>query len=98
MNKLKLIKLDSRYSGFPIWQFMAQSNNTQNRLDFHKGRVWCWEQWGPSKELFYFGHTDKYDNIDCSNNKWCWSTVDRFARIYLRTETEASMFSLSWIV
>lgn len=100
---MKLVKTDARYTGSNEWQYFAYMPRNwpmtldQSKLYFLDWRVWCWNTWGPSKELNAYTHNDLYDDVHCSNPHWCWlSDNDGRRRIYLRTEVEAELFSLRW--
>lgn len=99
--KFKLIKLDRRHAGNALWMYYVERPYTVPYQDamklFYDWREWCWNQWGPSKELYNFPHDDLFDGRHCSNPHWCWLTDNnKRPRIYLRTDEEASMFTLKW--
>ena len=94
----KLTTLDSRYSGYGTWKYQIKSLATvSKRKYFLDWRTWCWESWGPSKELVSYTQDDLYDGVHSSNSHWCWSTDRLHASIYLRSDIEATAFSLKWL-
>lgn len=96
--KFKVKKTDKRHAGHLQWMYFIEStmHNKLIRQHFFQWREWCWDQWGPSKELNRYDHDDLFDGVACSNPKWCWLTDGWRSRIYFRSESEASMFSLRW--
>lgn len=99
--KFKLTKLDRRHTGYLLWQYYVERVYTvpyrEAKRLFFDWREWCWEQWGPSKELNNFEYNDLFDGMHSSNPHWCWlNDSNHRCRIYLRTEQEASMFTLKW--
>ncbi len=101
MQKVKLIKLDRRYAGYPTWKYFIEqpwsATDREAKLLFYRWRTWCWEHWGPSKELQQFDNYDMFDNTDCSNSHWCWlHDQHRRPRLYFKTERDAVDFTLHW--
>lgn len=101
MNDVKIIKLDARYRGSLYWRYCVNrplliKNNTSKTL-FLQWRVWCWDNWGPSKELSEYDHTDLFDGINCSNPRWCWQNDQYSSRIYFKSDREVIDFSLFWL-
>lgn len=101
-GRAKLIKLDKRYAGYPTWKYYVERPYTfpvdHAKHLFYEWREWCWREWGPSKELQEYDNRDLFDGLRSSNPHWCW-LVDRhrIPRIYLRTDEDASAFSLRWL-
>lgn len=94
---MKLVKLDRRHTGHHQWRWFATPDIAGKKYIFFLYREWCWEQWGPSKELNEYGYRDLFDGDYASNPHWCWSIVQRVHyRIYLRGDIEASMFTFKW--
>lgn len=98
---MKLIRLDRRHKGYPDWAYFAHNpiyTPVRERIQlFCAWREWCWQTWGASKELGAFTHYDLFDGEHCSNPHWCWLSDDHGRRrIYLRTDQDASAFSLQW--
>lgn len=102
MKKIKLVKLDKRHTGYSDWLWYVERPNIfpikESKKLFYEWRHWCWDQWGPSKELNEFEVDDLFDGLNSSNNHWCWlNDQHNRSRIYLRTDQDASMFSFRWI-
>jgi hypothetical protein len=62
---------------------------------FFELRQWCWETWGPSREV------DQYDSIEGAwtgdqNHAWSWINDDHRTRLYLHDKEEATHFALKW--
>lgn len=100
-KKLKIKKLDARYRGYPLWKYFVEPSHYTTALEmavmFYEWREWCWEIWGPSKELNEFDHNDLFNGVHCSNNHWCWTNDHIYGkRIYLKGDGEASVFTLRW--
>lgn len=105
------IKLDARYKGYPQWEycinrpertskFFQAGTRYESMQIFFQWRRWCWETWGPSKELSEWldDATTPRTVIapEDHNPHWCWLN-DQFAtRIYLRTDAELTLFLLRW--
>lgn len=104
-------KMDARYKGYPDWQYFIGRPERTSRF-FHtptryasmqiflQWRRWCWETWGPSKEL-----TEWLDDVitprtvvapEDHNLHWCWVNDQYSTRIYLRTDSELTLFLLKW--
>lgn len=110
MSKVIYKKLDKRNSGYPIWKYYINRPRSlfSNRVSlfesnqrFYIWRAWCWETWGPSKELAAWIVDSQHTGIEmpeCQNEHWTWIS-DQYQyinRIYLRSDEELSMFILRW--
>lgn len=110
--KHKLKKLDKRHTGYPDWEFYIQkpynssfynalfSKNVEDdpRIIFQNWRAWCWETWGPSKDLAEYHNDDLFDGVGSSNPHWCWMwDRKRLPRIYFKTSADATLFALKWL-
>jgi hypothetical protein len=96
-------KLDGRHTGVANWKYYTEINYRSMKLEerkklFHDWREWCWNNWGPSKELTDYDHYDLYDNVCSSNAHWCWLNDEHGRRrIYLRSDQDLEAFTLRWI-
>jgi len=65
---------------------------------FYEWRNWCWQTWGPSKELQHWLEDLRNPNqlAVSHNEQWCWQNDEYATRIYLRTDKELSIFLLKW--
>lgn len=89
---MKLTKLDRRMTGYGDFKFMIKLyHNDQDLNKFIDVRNWCWENWGPSCEYFFY---KKLENE--KNPAWCWANYEFENRIYLAGDQEASWFLLKW--
>jgi hypothetical protein len=101
--KIKLKKTDKRMTGWDRFQYYADikpAGFTPGKAKpinkFYELRQWCWETWGPSREVDQF-HTKKegwYD-ADLSTN-WSWINDQYKFRLYLASKDEAALFMLTW--
>jgi hypothetical protein len=93
-----LTKLDKRHTGNKNWRYMVtwdrRTKYPEGRKEFYDWRTWCWETWGPSKEID--GYLDMFDGVHCENAHWCWESTEYRVRIFLRTDIEAELFLLRW--
>lgn len=99
--KIKVKKTDKRHTGhgrFAYYVDIQRDNwqeNTSVKEKFFELRLWCWETWGPGRELDHFAATDKETPID-QNNKWSWINDQYRCRLYLGSLEEAAYFTLKW--
>ena len=84
---MNIIKLDGRYSGCHHWKYLVEFNDTTKMFAV---RNWCWEVWGASCEREYWFKDPN------ANQHWSWSSSDQFRRIYLRTDTDLSIYMLKF--
>lgn len=100
-------KLDKRNTGFGHWTYYINrpSRNSlisypslyESQQIFFAWREWCWQTWGPSKELVDWLEDTRQTTEAVSHNKhWCFQNDQYSTRIYLRTDKELSMFLLRW--
>jgi hypothetical protein len=105
--KIKVRKLDRRFTGHDKWQYFVDFKPSNYLTEdakeyFFAVRVWCWEQWGPSREANRY-HSSKLERspelhpeVKDKNPNWSWIIDDYKFRIYLRSLDEAAMFTLKW--
>lgn len=103
-------KLDRRNTGYGDWAYYINRQPNINiglfnaTQKFYEWRNWCWQTWGPSKELvsWFEDLRNQIQNpnlIAISHNEhWCWQHDQYATRIYLRTDKELSMFLLKWSI
>ena len=96
----KFFKLDGRHTGFRHFAYYIPLKYTIDINDqiFYLYRNWCWETWGPSKELVYWLEDIRHPMIlpVSHNAHWAWQNDEYATRLYLRTEKELSIFLLKW--
>jgi len=87
-------KVDRRMNGHSFFKHMAEFNNSnEDILKFCDVREWCWEQWGPSREYYFWTRTEESRR----NPAYCWLNNDYNNRIYFATDKEAQWFGLRWM-
>lgn len=104
--KIKVKKLDKRFTGHDKWQYYVDFKQTSITEDarewFFAVRVWCWEQWGPSREAgqFYSRRLETNPSVHPEpkdkNLHWAWMNDEYKYRIYLQGNNEAALFTLKW--
>lgn len=99
--KLKIRKTDSRFTGsdkFRYYVKIAPSLNESAMEEFFKLRTWCWETWGPAREVNAPVPKDHIENkfTDDVSENWGWLNDQYRARIYLKDKNEAALFQLKW--
>lgn len=100
-------KLDRRNTGYGNWTYYLNKPRMGNSIifglqesyqKFYEWRNWCWQTWGPSKELQHWLEDLRNPNqlAVSHNEQWCWQNDEYATRIYLRTDKELSIFLLKW--
>lgn len=87
---MNIVKLDNRYSGCRNWKYLV---NCENTIKLVTVRNWCWEVWGASCEREFWQIAPN------ANQHWAWSCNDGndvYRRIYLKTDTELSIYLLQF--
>ena len=83
MSSYKLIKLDRRYNGFGMYDYMIEPNWASLKLDrqaiFLTWREWAWTNFGPGSELEMISHMP-------AKPKWAWMTEFNNLRLYFNDE------------
>jgi hypothetical protein len=96
----KIQKLDKRHTGETSFKYYIQAP-TANSKEYYDIRAWCWETWGPSKELHFWLNDARMswgqpEKVSCQNEHWCWLTDAYHPRLYFRTDKELVLFKLRW--
>ena len=99
--QLQIRKTDSRFTGHDRYQYYVKikpSFNESAMEEFYKLRVWCWETWGPSREVNANKPREYHENIylDDVNMHWSWLNDEWRARLYLAGKDEVAFFKLRW--
>lgn len=102
--KIKIRKTDKRHTGHDKFQYYVDIKSTDwnenSQLMFYKFRMWCWETWGPSRELNDWNVGNKSDQLDQDpgdrNAHWAWINDQYRFRLYLGSKDEAAHFTLKW--
>lgn len=83
MSNYKLTKLDRRYNGFGVYDYMIEPNwgvvSTDRQARFIGWRVWAWSNFGPGCELELVKYMP-------AKPKWAWTTEFNNLRLYLNDE------------
>ena len=93
---MNIIKLDKRYKGSDKWKYLIELFGPAKSSAFHEVRAWCWQTWGPSKELDDWLKDSSSELIH--NEHWCWKNDQYvYRRIYLREDAEFIVAKLRWL-
>ena len=86
---MKIVKLDRRYTGGRQFDYAVEFTHPFKDGElFCDDREWCWQTWGPGREL-------KFVDIN-SKDPWCFMTDNYRTRIYLSDTKEVEWFTLRW--
>ena len=84
MSNYKIIKLDRRYNGFGMYEYMIEPSwadlRTNRQAKFLSWREWLWSMFGPGCELEMIQHMD-------TKPKWAWATEFNNMRLYIDDES-----------
>lgn len=91
-------KTDKRFTGREYFGYYVNLASKTTEPNFHDVRAWCWEQWGPSKELSDWLKDRRFGAAagPCQNPHWCWSNDEYRRRIMFHSQEEAAMFTLTF--
>jgi hypothetical protein len=90
MKTYRVKQLTRQYNGFNHYKWLIQCglrDETQNRLDLADWREFCWQTWGPSRELLWAITRPPVP-------VWAWDTEFRHKRLYLKGDQELTLFEL----
>jgi hypothetical protein len=93
MKSYKVKRLTRQYNGFDHYKWLVECSvpdEIQNRRDLSAWREFCWQTWGPSRELLWALTTVKPVPV------WAWDTEFRHRRLYLKSDTELTLFQLKF--
>lgn len=109
MSNKKFKKIDKRHTAYSYFNFYAEyvfdpwNSKYAGFQQFFIIREWCWQTWGPSKEIqnwiddennrLYNKH---YGELHSQNEYWSWGNEEYKPRIYFRTEKELSLYLMKW--
>lgn len=87
---VKIITLDRRYTGGSEFEYCLEFYRPhKDGEEFCDIRNWCWETFGPGRELkFCQPHI---------NYPWAFITDNHRTRIYLYSDKELSWYKLRWL-
>lgn len=86
---MKITKLDKRHAGGYAFKYCVNFTYKDSQR-YADQRAWCWETWGASTELEFYGRTNP------KNPHWAWICDNHRVRLYLATDREASHYLLRW--
>jgi hypothetical protein len=98
--KITVKKTDRRHNASNLFKYYVNikpspSESFKEVADaFYQARIWCWEQWGPSREVtdWSLGSENAIDK----NEHWAWISDRWRLRLYLKDKDEAMLFTLKW--
>lgn len=99
--KIKVKKTDKRHTAhnkFGYFVDIKMDSYTEREAVYEKFfelRLWCWETWGPSREVDQCSTMKDTEPKD-KNNHWGWINDQYRARLYLTGADEAAYFTLKW--
>lgn len=90
--KYQIKKLTRQYNGHKQYKWLITCDTCdeiQNRQDLSAWREWCWQTWGPSRELIWAITSHPVP-------VWAWDTEFRHKRLYLKSDAELTLFELKF--
>lgn len=98
--QIKIKRTDKRHTAYDKFKYYVEikavrvNERPDVREKFFELRLWCWETWGPSREV------DQY-NIEHpmpadKNVHWGWLNDQYRIRLYLGNHEDAALFTLKW--
>ena len=98
---IKVRKTDKRFNGNTRYKYYVKiypGFYESAMEEFFKLRVWCWETWGPAREVSATSPKDNCQNkyTNDLNDNWSWLNDEYRARIYLKDKNEVALFQLKW--
>ncbi len=98
--KIKVKRTDKRHTAHGRFAYYvdikrddwAERHSVQEK--FYELRIWCWETWGPSREVdrYNLEYKESLDN----NSHWGWLNDQYRSRLYLGSPEDAAFFTLKW--
>ena len=98
--KIKVKKTDKRHTAFDRFGYYVEikRDDWAERFavneKFYELRLWCWETWGPSREVDQYSLD--FENPVDKNNHWSWINDQYRSRLYLANPEDAAYFTLKW--
>ena len=92
MKNYKVKRLTRQYNGHTHFKYVVQPavfDLLATRQQLVEWREWCWNIWGPSRELLW-SITGTPDAV------WAWDTEHNNSRIYLKSDAELVLFELKF--
>jgi hypothetical protein len=94
-------KTDKRHTGNDRFKYYVEVKATTTgeyklmQEKFYELRQWCWETWGPSREIDQYTYFEGNWTED-QNITWSWINDEHRSRLYLGNKEEAAHFALKW--
>ncbi len=86
---MSVVSLDRRFTGGSEFDYCIEFHYPHKDGNlFCDVRSWCWETWGPGRELKFLDPEKKY--------AWAFITDSHRTRIYLRGKQELEWYKLRW--
>jgi hypothetical protein len=86
---MRIIRLDRRYTGANEFKYCIEFAHPHKDGDeFCEVREWCWQTWGPGRELKFLHPYREYI--------WAFFTDTNRTRIYLNGDKELEWYKLRW--
>jgi len=98
--KIKIKRTDKRHTAYDRFKYYVEVKNDvwPDRVAVHEKffelRLWCWETWGPSREVDQYSLD--FENTFDKNSHWGWLNDQYRARLYLGNDADAAFFTLKW--
>jgi hypothetical protein len=99
--QIKVKKTDKRMNGHDQFKYYVDIKHDRNEPfgllmeKFFELRQWCWETWGPGREVNEYNSKEFAWQGD-QNKQWSWVNDQYRARLYLANKEEAALFTLKW--
>ena len=99
--KIKVKKTDKRHIAYDRFGYYIEIKRDEwaERFavceKFYELRLWCWETWGPSREVDQY-NSEIVSNLGDKNTHWGWLNDQYRSRLYLAGPDEAAYFALKW--
>jgi hypothetical protein len=88
----KVKRLTKQYNGYGYFKHLIQPtafNVVTTRQQLAEWREWCWDTWGPGRELLW-------SIAETPDAVWSWDTDHSNRRIYLKSDAELLLFQLKF--
>jgi hypothetical protein len=98
--KIKIKRTDKRHTAFNRFKYYVEIKHdewSERHIvieKFYELRLWCWETWGPSREVDQYNV--EYIDAPDKNDHWGWLNDAYRARLYLGGPEDAAYFTLKW--
>ena len=99
--QIKVKKTDRRFTGHDRYRYYVQltANPLENasvKEKFFELRAWCWDTWGPAREINQYHCRIGEPYTGDHNKHWAWINDSYSRRLYLGAKEDAALFALKW--